>query len=195
MNPQGDDHPVPALQQFLSDKSRWRAPRSRLVGGLNNGFEKWFATEWMLWLQHTRGLGVQDVGVEYKARLHDKRPDGRPDEKQVDLWWSAGGAGAGSPWNFVELKVVFNNVNKGKMLASAGWDLGCLSRLDTNYEKPAAASVIVIGAGFVDAGDWSTGLERVARESAVAWASELSGQAHGLRWHAWSIDFSIAKRA
>lgn len=172
---------------FVSDDEWWGGSRATHLQDVANGFEKWLATEWLLWLRARGPLPPGGVGIEYKARLAKTADSEAREQKQVDLWWSTAAGGDGAPWNFVELKVVFNNHNKGKLFASAGSDLWCLAHLDRGYEKPNAAAVIAVGVGFSPA-EWTAGLSRVVEEAGEVEAETRDGTiGKKLRWRAWTV--------
>lgn len=182
--------PVATFRAFAEDAAWWGARRSHLAM-LRNGFEKWLATEWLLWMRTVPFTGLPDgrkydrVGLEAKAALSPDREYGdRKLKKQVDIWWALEDPDVG-PWNFVELKVVFNNDNAEKMFRSAGWDLWYLSRLVAD-ENANAVAVIVVGHGFADEADWKSRLVTVARESDDVAQPGVGGKIGDLRWQSWA---------
>jgi hypothetical protein len=176
--------PAEMFAEFMADEAWWSGRREH-VHQLANGFEKWLATDWLLWMK-ARGLARSGAGIEYKTALAANGSLDR-DQKQIDLWWSAGVDPENGPWDYVELKVVFANRNQGKLFTAAGWDLDAVSRIDRS-EKPRAGALVVVGVGFrTTSAHWEAGLKSVA-EAAQIEAPRTDGSAGGLVWAVWSID-------
>lgn len=121
---------------------------SRLLE-FGGGFEGWLkfemaslltAAPWNFrpWIKNSPG----DVGIEYRAALHEH------ETKLIDLWASP--YAKAKAWNFVELKLAFNNYNARKQFASWRSDLEALRRIDRSKDQQVPASIgsIMFGVGF-----------------------------------------------
>ncbi len=176
--------PAEMFAEFMADEAWWSGRREH-VHQLANGFEKWLATDWLLWMR-ARGLAPRGAGIEYKATLAPNESLDR-EQKQIDLWWSAGVHSESGPWDYVEIKVVFANRNQRKLFTAAGWDLDAVSRIDRS-EKARAGALVVVGVGFGKPGaDWKRGLKSVAEAASIE-ALRTDGSTGGLVWAVWSID-------
>lgn len=165
-----------ALARHLAALEERREVVSR-IAELENGFEDWLKFEmaalvqgapWNYepWLDDVRG----DVGVEFRATL---RGGGA---KLVDVWASP--RYRATKWLFAELKVAFNNNNKGKQLRSWVSDMRALRLIDESCKDHQVAGLIslvcAVGFSSKELGIW-TG--RVLSEEAptlhVKWARNI----------------------
>ncbi|GAB4209391.1 MAG: hypothetical protein OHK0013_28790 [Sandaracinaceae bacterium] len=183
--PKNIEDPLALFETFTKDTTWWGS-RTEHLQTLPNGFEKWLATEWLLWIGADQKLDRARIGTEYKATLEsaDTGEHSR-EQKQIDLWWAVDDPTKG-PWNYVELKVVFNNANRKKVFTSAGWDLSYLSRL-ARSERPHFRAIVVVGSGFIDESPWNEGVTWVTEASGRIVEPGLGGTLGTLRWQGWSL--------
>lgn len=137
------------FQSFLNDLSIRRAADLQRLSQLKNGFEGWLKIEFYLWLiaQYELEPDNEDIGLEYKVWLDQRRRQMDRDTKQCDLWVrEANGRG----FHYIELKVPFANTNQGKMMLSASDDFWYMSRLLASNQSVATGSSILLGVGFTD---------------------------------------------
>jgi len=154
---------------FLTDLKSRRAPSLSELSRLRNGFEGWLKIELYLWLIERYGLRAgDDVGVEYKVWLDQRRGQMDRATKQCDLW--VRDAEAPGYYHYIELKVPFANYNQGKLFLSASDDFWYMSRLLAGDQSAATGSAILLGAGF-DEHAW-----RRAIDEAVAYAGNDPAQ-------------------
>ena len=143
----GISHVASTFQAFLSDLQARRAQTLSELSRLRNGFEGWLKIELYLWLVERHGLlGGDDVGVEYKVWLDQRRGQMDRATKQCDLW--VRDAAAHGYFHYIELKVPFANYNQGKLFLSASDDFWYMSRLLAADQSAATGSAILLGAGF-----------------------------------------------
>lgn len=137
------------FKDFLEDLSIRRAADLQRLSQLKNGFEGWLKIELYLWLiaQYELEPDNEDIGVEYKVWLDQRRWQMDRDTKQCDLWVrEANGCG----FHYIELKVPFANTNQGKMMLSASDDFWYMSRLLAANQSVSTGSSILLGVGFTD---------------------------------------------
>lgn len=83
----GISHVAHTFLAFLTDLKSRRAPSLSELSRLRNGFEGWLKIELYLWLIERYGLRAgEDVGVEYKVWLDQRRGQMDRATKQCDLW-------------------------------------------------------------------------------------------------------------
>lgn len=115
---------------------------------IQNGFENWIKIEFYLWLINVREnrLKPQDkddynqVGLEYRVKLNSNN------RKRCDMWFGTESSG----YHYIELKNIFNNSNKQKMMKSVIGDLECMVDINHRDESPVSGNAIILGVGFDD---------------------------------------------
>lgn len=143
----GISHVANTFQAFLTDLKSRRAQTLPELARMRNGFEGWLKIELYLWLIEQYGLlAGEDVGVEYKVWLDQRRGQMDRATKQCDLW--VRDAEAHGYYHYIELKVPFANYNQGKLFLSAADDFWYMSRLLASDQSAATGSAILLGAGF-----------------------------------------------
>ena len=109
-----------------------------------NSFEGWLKWELAAFckhklLQHSKPH-EQLMGVEVRLQLKPSLSLGN--QKLVDFWIAENPA-APARYHYVELKVIFDNKNIGKMARAAGRDWSCLTAIVAK-EKPASRGLLVL---------------------------------------------------
>ena len=104
----------------------------------SHGFEVWIKQEMAYWFGRGKEPKFNKVDIEKMVPLADD-PQGKSDRKHkfVDIAFSEKN---GDPLHLVELKVIWQKWNRGKMAQSAGWDLWYLERTRDEF---ATKSVLV----------------------------------------------------
>lgn len=160
------------FSEFLNIERR---EHMKCIASLNNGFEGWIKLEFFLWLiaKHKLEVEEDDIGLEYKVHLDQRRSEMDKNRKQCDLWIQNHD---NTGYHYVELKVPFSNYNSGKMFTSAGHDFWYMSRISASSEYAVTGNAIIIGVGFDNKG-WQSGIDRVRNEAWLpeSWCPSASG--------------------
>lgn len=137
-----------------------KCERFPVIAGAGNAFEGWLKWEFVAflckhwpWLCQSGRINPELIGVESRVLLVDLVDQDKRD-KFVDVWFRAADAD-GARYHYLEMKVIFDNINLGKQAASAGSDLWYLASIHPD-EEPASIGTLALFAGHQ-----STGRERV----------------------------------
>ncbi len=124
------------------------------ICSMENGFEDWLKFEMAALLRRSpwnyeRWIGDEpgDVGLEYCAELRGVPP------KRIDLWASpflSQPNDVARSWNFLELKVAFDNYNAAKQFAAWRADFDALRRIDCRHKEQRVEQIgaLIVAPGF-----------------------------------------------
>lgn len=133
---------------YLSTKTK----QLDCISKLQSGFEDWLKFEFcnMCTKKDWNWSANNQFGVEYCAHLKDVS-----DTKTIDIWTY----GNEELWNYIELKVVFNNLNKNKQFGSWVDDYESLKQLNDN-EKAFGIASIILGIDFEER-EWMNAIKKI----------------------------------